>query len=75
MIPLEFTHRGWLLLCPIYIGQLDTDGPLIDQRRFVPQWWFDANIALVGGMNWLLEQLDADYEPAFPIWSTGAIRR
>ncbi len=25
-----YTHKGWIGLCPVYIGDPDTDEPLLD---------------------------------------------
>lgn len=28
----KFTHKGWLLFAPIYIGELESDSPVVSSR-------------------------------------------
>ena len=41
MNELHYTHIGWWLFCPIKIGDLDTDCPLLSPRWFwcLPLYW------------------------------------
>lgn len=31
--PVTFTHKGWFGLCPVYIGDINTEGPCLDPRH------------------------------------------
>lgn len=52
----RYTHRGWLALCPVWLGQTHSDSPEIAERNWVPEWWFAVNIALSSGslLGWPL---------------------
>lgn len=32
------THKGWFGLCPVYIGDIDDEGPFIDPRHWSLMW-------------------------------------
>lgn len=71
---MKFTHYGWFAFCPVRIGGLDTDAPMIDPRWpwLAPVFWLaeatqQITIAIASAM-W------ADYEPVFAIKITGEIR-
>lgn len=42
----NYTHRGWLLFCPVILGEIDSDAPLCAPRRFVPEVLFDLAVLL-----------------------------
>lgn len=67
------THCGWFFLCPIWIGDLDRDAPLIVPRRFIPGMWLDINVALFGFFVPVMKTLNVNYTPAFPILITGEL--
>lgn len=54
-----FTHKGWLGLCPVYLGNLESEGPLVAAR------W--------GCVEWLLDLSEAIYSVTMPVyhWLTG----
>lgn len=70
----EMTHKGWFLLCPVYIGDIEEDIPFIDERHVVfrPLWWlseflFDAYV-------YVRMFFDEDYMPeGFPVYITGEL--
>lgn len=66
------THKGWFLLCPVLLADVETDCPYIETRRFIPEWWFSANAAVV---NVFLDIAAAmGYEPMYPILITGEVK-
>lgn len=30
---IEFTHRGWFGICPVYLANLHSDAPMVHERR------------------------------------------
>lgn len=75
-IETEFTHVGWFCgICPVYIDRPFDGAPLLVERNWVPEWWFDFTEALFGWFCWLATFADPHFVPTFPIMVTGEIRR
>lgn len=36
----RFTHKGWFAFCPVYIGDVDSESPMLAARNWVPEWLF-----------------------------------
>ncbi len=71
----QFTHRGWFLgLVPVYLGDLDSDGPLVAERNWVPEWWFTLAEGLFGLFCTACLAVNPAFEPLFPILNTGPIK-
>ncbi|WP_374342606.1 hypothetical protein [Azonexus sp.] len=70
---MQHTHKGWFLLCPIYLADVESDGPQIEPRRYVPAWWLNANIALCDALLMIVELFGG--EPMYPMLITGEIKR
>lgn len=62
------THTGWFLLCPIYIAQVDADGPVIWERSFWFWPLFEASLLLHAAAIAMLSAVDPDYTPAWMFW-------
>jgi hypothetical protein len=75
VIPDIYTHYGWLFMCPVYVGRADSDGPHMNVRWEWLEWWFNVNMWLFSMSVPIMEMIDPDYEPMFPIRLTGAIPR
>lgn len=72
----QFTHYGWFLgLVPVYVASPDSDGPTLVERNWVPELWFTFVETLFGLFCLSCELLDPAFEPAYPIFITGAIER
>ena len=70
----QFTHYGWFAgLVPVYIGNLQSEGPTLVERNWVPEWYFSLVEALFEVFCWFNTSLDPAFEPAFPILITGQI--
>lgn len=66
------THKGWLLACPIYLADVETDSPQIEPR-WAPAWWLTANIGL---LNVLCEIAGfMGFDPLYPMLITGEVKR
>lgn len=72
---LEYTHIGWIGLCPVYIGDLDKEGPCVKVRYPWLEYWLDFNDWLIGFAIWCYSAMNPDWEPMFPIRITGKIKR
>jgi hypothetical protein len=70
---IEWTHKGWLLMCPIYISEIDTDCPVIMERWDILSSWLWVNEQLSMALIGLLSLMNPDYEPAFVIRVTGEL--
>lgn len=70
---IEFTHKGWFGICPVYFADLDSDAPFIDPRHwlFAPLMWVsEVGYACVFHvMGWI----DPEFEPAWPLRVTGEL--
>lgn len=70
----KYTHRGWLLgLVPVYVGDTDSDEPVVAARNGVPELWMWLVLALFAMFCCIADLLVADFEPSFSITITGRI--
>ena len=70
---MEFTHKGWFGVCPVYLAEIETDAPLVEPRHwvFAPLFWFsDVSFRILIGVASIASP---DYEPAWPIRVTGRL--
>ena len=67
----RFTHKGWFLLCPVLIEDADSDCPYMETRRFIPEWWFSVNLAVVDVL--LFGAFCLGFDAQYPILITGEI--
>ena len=72
----RYTHYGWFCgLVPIYMGDIDSDSPLVVERNWVPTWWFWAVEFAFGVFCQVCDALSPDFVPSFPMLITGEIKR
>lgn len=71
----KLTHKGWMLFCPIYIGDVNTDCPYIVPRLSIlePVFW------VATGIQELVITLcsyfyDEEYEPNYWFVITGELK-
>lgn len=72
----EFTHKGWFLLCPVYMDADDRDNPqgmAVAVRWRGLDWWFTVNAWLFDLIILPMTLLDPYYVPLFPFYITGKI--
>lgn len=67
MIEVTYSHKGWFGICPVYVGNLSSNSPNVDERHwlliplmFFSEFFFDICFAV---KTWM----DPDYEPEWPI--------
>jgi hypothetical protein len=69
----EFTHYGWFGCCPVKIGDLDSDAPVLAPRWMVLEWLFDIQEVVQGLAIGLCSMLNPEYEPQWKIRVSGEI--
>ncbi len=69
------THAGWFLFCPVYLADVDSDGPIVWERSrwFALLFW--AAGVIQSAAIWVLSRLDHDYEPQWMFWAVTPIER
>jgi hypothetical protein len=67
------THKGWFLACPILAGDIKSEEPTLVARRFVPDWWFEANALAMQLAIALRSLLQPGYDGHFLIMFTGEL--
>lgn len=58
-ITYKVTCKAWLLFCPLYLADLNSDAP-VPIPRHVPWWWFDFNFWLNDQLQWLVSLVNPD---------------
>lgn len=69
MLTLTYTHKGWLGFCPIYIGNIEADGPdgpCLKARHWSLEWLLDLSTAVLG-LGMFLAELCGREPEGFPI--------
>ena len=69
----KMSHKGWFLLCPIYIDLDAGDCPGVEVRAEWLEWWFDLNIDLFDLSVRVIQMFDQEYEPEFMFYVTGRV--
>jgi hypothetical protein len=70
-----YTHYGWFCgLCPVYIGNPQSEAPTLAERNWIPSWWLDFTQWLFGCFIFINTVIDDDYEPLWPIKISGEIK-
>jgi hypothetical protein len=75
MINERYSHYGWFFMCPVYIGNLESEAPFVDARLRCLEWWHDVNLFIFGICVLIMEAINPEYEPMFPLRLTGEIQR
>jgi hypothetical protein len=68
MMKLTYTHLGWFGFCPVFIGNIEADGPdgpCIKARHWLLDWLFDLSIALMDAVMFVQEMLGSEPEGYF----------
>lgn len=34
----DFSHKGWVAFCPVYVGLLESDAPTVVERNWIPEF-------------------------------------
>lgn len=68
----SFTHKGWFGICPVYVGDLETDCPNV-----TPRWenWVTTALFLVSHYSFMAfftvaDIVNPDWQPGFPLLIT-----
>ena len=68
----EMTHTGWMLFCPVFVGNMGSDGPIVVARHWSLTPLLIVALAVVMA-GCALQEL-AGFEPLFPVKLTGRIK-
>ncbi|HEX7687364.1 MAG TPA: hypothetical protein VF453_06645 [Burkholderiaceae bacterium] len=68
------THKGWFGVCPVYLGDLDTEAPLIDPRSPLLIPLFLLSEAMFGLCFTVLAAAGRE-NPGWALKITGKLRR
>ncbi|WP_441280612.1 hypothetical protein [Tardiphaga sp. 862_B3_N1_1] len=71
----NYTHKGWLGFCPVYVRYLSDSGVDVAERNGVPEWVLVASLAMQDFCNWCLSAIDPGYVPGWIVRTTGALPR
>lgn len=66
------THKGWFGLCPVYIGDIDAEGPFLEPRHWTLAWLLPVSAYIYQGLMHLMELAGQD-GGGFPIRVTGVL--
>ena len=72
MITLTYTHKGWFGLCPVHIGGLDTEAPLLKSRHWLLEPLFVISEFIFVLVFLALELMRVE-NPGWPIKVTGEL--
>lgn len=75
MVKMTYTHKGWMGLCPVYIGGLGTDYPAIQERHPSLFWLHDLSIWIYSACFRIAGFMNPEFEPAWPIKVTGELEQ
>lgn len=70
---MNYTHKGWFFLCPVYLNPDEGEGMAVDARRPWLDWWFSVNELIFGLTVCIMTAINPEYEPMFPFRVTGEI--
>lgn len=69
-----YTHKGWFLLCPVYLANLESAGPDVLPRIDFLTWLLYLSEVLYGLLVEAICFVRPDYEPMFPLMVTGQLK-
>lgn len=71
----KFTHKGWMLFCPIKLANVESGEPTIAARWAPLEYLLDAAQGVQGLVILLCSLCLVDYEPHFYFKITGELKR
>lgn len=72
----NFQHYGLMFgFVPVYVGNAQSDAPLIEVRNWWPDWLLDVGHFLFDAFSLLATMVNPQFEPLFMIKLTGPIEQ
>lgn len=68
-----FTHAGWFGICPVYLGNLETEVPVVIERHPSLRHLFALSEYFQQFRIWFWSVVKSDYEPVFTFHVTGEL--
>lgn len=69
----KLTHKGWLGVCPVYLGGLESEAPLVEPRHWVLEPLFGISTLLFDLAAAALTMMDPTFVPQWPLHVTGKL--
>ena len=69
----KLTHKGWMGFCPVYLGEIDSPGPLVVPRLRVLEPLLSVNLTLFDLAASALTFMDPTFVPEWPLRITGKL--
>lgn len=66
----QLTHVGWFGVCPVYLGDLDTEAPTVVERHWLLSPLMAFSQAMYGIVFWCTEVMGRE-PPGWPLLITG----
>lgn len=73
MMKVPLTHKGWFGVCPVYLGNVDSESPFIHERHWtaLPLFMFSELMFAVCAL--CMVAMNPYFEPKLPIKITGKL--
>lgn len=62
------THTGWFLFCPIFLADVESEGPIVWARWSMLEPLFAIAYCLQASAIAVLSLIDDEYEPGWMFW-------
>lgn len=69
----EFTHKGWFGLCPVYFSDIDSDSPIIEPRHIALEPLMIVSELCYEMTFSVIQMFKPDYLPTFALRITGEL--
>lgn len=67
---MKYTHKGWIGLCPVYIGNKESASPDIDPRIPYTEWLLHLSLAVFD----FIGSVTGNDDGGIPILVTGEVK-
>lgn len=67
------THKGWFGICPVYLADLHTQEPFVEERHGSLAWLLAISEIVYSICFLVMELMDPLAEPAWPLRITGKL--
>lgn len=74
-VKVNYTHKGFFGIAPIYLASIDTECPEIIHRNFLVLPLVHISVAIWALIFWLKGVADPAYQPEWPMLITGPLKK
>lgn len=72
-VTMQYTHKGWFFLCPVYLNADDGEGMQVEARHEWLEWWFTLQLMMFEFIVEIILFINPEYDPVFPFKVTGKL--